>query len=290
MFDLFNSHFDDLDKAIVSPQSIFAEDTHKVPYESLLMYALRKYEAATYHVERVKALIEEEKNLISSGEKAISSIGATQQSTVNFRQSQTVDAYIYELSAFLSALKSAIDFLAEACSSYLPGIVTNHSISPLLKCSKKNHSGPIFDAIRQNEEWLRSLREYRDNLLHRMVPSARNGFHIEKYNTQIAKVYLPVLVPEKTPDFKAYTRSTRTRKQIMQNNELDLFILERSLSKITHPDGTEEIIHFSLDAVPVEGYKPIDEFMEKQLQCLQDFFSQIFQAFGVLKFEPQKVQ
>lgn len=288
MFEILENHFNYLDSAETSQESIFRHKEEKERYETLLMYVFRKYEAANYHFGKVKDLIEKEKNSFDVDDTIKYTFNDMKTSQVTYKYIQTVDTYIYELSAFLEALKSSLDLLAEVCSLYLPGVTTNYSISPLLKLTKKGKVGPIFDGISENFIWLSTLREYRHHLVHRLMPSVRNGYKIKRFGNKIAKVYYPVVVPEKTPSFVIDTRDSRMMEETVQDDDNDLPGLQfgSSIGKIKKSDGTEEVVHLSLDVGPSVGYKSVYEFMKDHLDNYENFFTRIVRDFEKLNFEP----
>lgn len=289
MFEILKSHFNRLDNADVSAESIFKTEQDKERYETLLMYVFRKFEATNYHLKNVKGFIEKEKASLDASDQVSKAFGNIKASQVTFRYIQTSDEYIYELSAFLEALKSSLDLLAEVCSFYLPGVTTNYSISPLLKLVGKGKTGPIYDEIMQNLTWLSILRKYRHHLVHRLMPSVRSGYKTQRLDKKTAKVYYPVVVPEKTPAFVTDTRASRIMEEMMRDDDddgLPGLYFGTSVGKITNSDGTEEVIHFSIDAGPSAGYKPVDEFMKEHINNYENFFGQIIQTLENLNFKP----
>lgn len=284
LFDILDDHFTQLDSVPISSGVIFSDEHQKERYETLLMYVLRKYEAAVYHFENVRKFIRDE---IKELEKApnFDNVFNGKRIQMTFKFLQTADKYIYELAAFLEALKSSIDLLAEVCSFYLPGITTNYSISPLIKPVEKGKAGPILNEIATNLDWLKVLRDYRHHLVHRLMPSARSGYETRKTGEHAKTVLYPVVVPKSTPS--SYVADTRASR-IMQEDEDGEFpglYLSQSEGSWVRPDGTKEIIHFSLDVTLMPDYMKIDDFMESHLHRYESFFAQIIQAFTKLKFK-----
>ena len=46
----------------------------------------------------------------------------------------------------------------------------------------------------------------------------------------------------------------------------------------------EETVHFSIRIVPIEGYKPIEEFMGNNLAIFESFAGQLIQALADMNF------
>jgi len=210
LYKTLEKNFSNLDRAIIDDDCIFRTDSKKEYYESLIMFAFRKYSALSYHLSNVNNLIKLENDSLST--ETLDITGLKSDKTSNIKMSMKIKKeafeYIYELSAFLSALKSCLDLLSEVSSFYLKGVEVNYSITPLLKLSAKKNS-KILDFIKKNEKWLRLITEYRHPLLHRLMLRSNSGFEIHRIGDKTSKVLYPVLIPINTPQFIADTRKQR---------------------------------------------------------------------------------
>jgi hypothetical protein len=131
--------FELLDSAPVgADQPILRKPADKEHYETRLMFAVRKRQAARHHQDNVDRML------------TVASKAAAEQTTAAAKMLQrgsarsaywmsftsSSGAYIHELTAFLGALRSGLDFLATVASWSLPGVST-HSIYKLMKMAEK---------------------------------------------------------------------------------------------------------------------------------------------------------
>jgi hypothetical protein len=248
--------------------------------------------AANYHLDNVRGFIENERRAIKLRDPASDEIDNLRIYKSVSRFTRTANEYIYELSAFLEALKSSVDLLAEVCSFYLPGVTTNYSISPLLKLIDKGKHCSILDTIAQNLDWLSTLRTYRHYLVHRLMPSAHSGYTTQRFHNKTATAYYPVVVPEKTPSFIPDTRTHRMMEEMMDDDEMGRLpglVFGTSIGTSRGANGKEEVHEFELYVEPCEGYKLIDEFMAEHISNCHKLFQHIIQVFEALNFKPVKI-
>lgn len=284
IFETLDNYFKKIDDAPISPSRIFVSEIDKERYETLFMYAFEKYRAARYHYENVKKFIK-----IEDPNSKNSKMTDTEPIKINGVQiaiarswscvSLPADHYVFELSAFLAALRSSIDFLCIACSHHLPGIKTR-SIATLIKLVEKGRSGPIFKEVNNNIKWLNKLRSYRDHLIHNLVISASSGYETHRIGNLSKTIRYPVIIPESPPSFILDTRMRRMMEESSSN-------LDRCWSEIhaKTENGKEEIADFSLKFVPPAGYIIIEDFMQYHLDSYEKFFTEIIQALEDLRFK-----
>ena len=192
--------------------------------------------------------------------------------------SRTADHYAYELSAFLEALKSSIDFLAVACSPHLTGINPN-GIRTLIRLVKKGETGAIFNEVKRNLEWLERLRSYRHHVVHRRILSTSSGYEKRVTGDIANTVIYPVIIPESPPPYVPDTRMRRAMEET--------FSLDSSWSevRVKTADGKERIISHSFAYHPPAGFVAIDDFMESHLNSFENFFTEIVHALSGLDFK-----
>jgi hypothetical protein len=275
IFKTLDNYFEKLDSAPISSPGMFKSDHHKEHYETIFMYSFRKYRAAIYHYSNVKNFIKTNEDVAQK----LLSRGTKEDKTSKVAISMTADQYTYELSAFLEALKSSVDFLAVACCLHLPGIKSD-SISPLMKIAKNGvKQGPIFNEIRQNLEWLEGLRSYRHHLVHYRIMSTSCGYEKRVINGIPKIIVHPVCIPESPPP---YVPDTRIRRAMEKSSCFDY-----SSSKICvkTENGTEKIIDCAFKYYPQAGYIAIEEFMELQINSFEKFFTEIIDALSNLDFK-----
>jgi hypothetical protein len=180
------NHFKNLDTCELGDNKVFSSQTDKEHYESYIMFAFRKFKSLNYHFSNINCLINkeitdlEEKDIQESKSKEFKRF---KKLKIVMKMKKDAYEFIYELSAFLEALKSCMDLLAEVASFYFKGINVNYSISPLLKLSNKKKS-KILDFISNNANWIRIIRNYRHPIVHRLVLQLKSGY-VRKLGGQV---------------------------------------------------------------------------------------------------------
>jgi len=200
--DKLDQYFVLMDAATVGEQSVFANNQAKEWHESILTYAMRKYRAASYHLENVTRLIVE-RRADSPCTDILDDVAFPHDKIVEASVICRYDAdtFIYELAAFLEAIKSSLDFLATASCVYLRG-VTADSIRTLIRLAENpqdNRRGIGFEATKRHLAWLKQLRDYRHHLVHRMVICTSAGHEVHRKGAIVRAIQHPVVVPESTP-------------------------------------------------------------------------------------------
>ncbi len=167
------------------------------------MYVFRKYQAVQYHFQNVLRYLKEEKDKIVFMKedrvliKKVINVTGTTKLPANH--------YVYELSAFLEAMKSAIDFLATVVSLHLKGKQFD-KISSLMKLVEKGRIIPLFDQIKSHFNWLSEIREYRHHLVHRLIINISQEYKTLKMSDSLKTYKRPIVVPEKSPKYLPDTR------------------------------------------------------------------------------------
>ena len=267
--------FGKLDAAKIFDKAILKSESSKEHYETRLMFAFRKLQAARHHmdnVHRLKDATSKELDVteppdvgqIASGAK-LSGLRAR----VVVRR--TANEYAFELSACLTAIKSSLDFIATVCALHFPGVEAD-SIRTLMGLVEKGQkTGPLLDEVAEKLVWLKELRDYRHHLIHRLCIVPTSGWAIESIQGQAVKQSFPVLVPERTPKFVADTRRAR-----LMDDELASGIIEsRSEAWATYPDGTRKLLEHSTTYEAAPGFVPVEELMQYHIAELDDFLKKI---------------
>ena len=188
--DKLFAYFVRMDSAPVGEGAVFEDDQAKERHESLLMYSLRKYQAASYHFENVRRLLAVEPPHSISADVFHGLSLPHGRATAKFSAYTQADHFIYELAAFLEAAKSSLDFLATASLIYFRGI-QGDSIRTLIRLAdqpKTPREGPILDVVKRHLSWLKQLREYRHHLVHRMVISLSTGQELHKRDDRVTRI------------------------------------------------------------------------------------------------------
>lgn len=237
------------------------------------MYVFRKYQAVQYHFQNVlRYLKEEEDNVVFMKEDTVI---VNKKINVTGTIELSANHYVYELSAFLEAMKSAIDFLATVVSLQLKGKKFD-KISSLMKLVEKGRIIPIFDQIKSHFNWLSEIREYRHHLVHRLMINISQKYKTLKISDSLKTYKRPIVVPEKSPKFFPDTRISRMH--IMDSSK------KFGQMEIKTRFGNKSVrTHF--EYLPIRGYIPIKEFMGKQLGKFSHFFKNIIDILTVLDFK-----
>ena len=280
-----------LDAAPVDPgRPIFREASDKEHYETLLMFALRKRQAGKYHLENVQRMIvSASKNIDKQMQSVTKSLGSklyvVERSTSVLQSSEQ---YIHEVSAFLAALRSGLDFLAMVAGKSLPGI-TAHSIRTLMSMAEKGKKGAVVNVVKAHLDWLTKLKAYRDEVIHRLVIKAPvTGWTISQKG-KTSKAFLPVVIPLTTPKLVMDTRLSRMMDEMMdQDVPIGLSRQESSVT-VTYGDGTKKVIEHEIVFEPTDGYVPIETFMAYHLEAYDVFLTEIFTGLASINFQQPSV-
>ncbi len=259
---------------------IFKKTEDKEHYETRLMFAVRKRQAAKYHmdnmVESLARVAARAKEQAAASKKK--KLGPAAKFTMSATRPSNDCAH--ELVAFLAALRSGLDFLTMAASRSLPG-TTAHSIHTLMKMAGKGQSAPVLAVVAKHLAWLTQLKDYRDEVVHRLVVQQPvTGWKVS-HNGKSSTAILPVVVPKSIPKLILDTRRSR-----MMDAELPLGLdMYESTGAVTYADGTEKIFEHTIRYSPADGYMPIDKFMRDHLKAYDAFLNDVFVVLAKPKFQ-----
>lgn len=263
---------------------IFKNLDDKEHYETRLMFAVRKRQAAKYHMDNMVESIA--RDLAKASKHATIKKKEKQGSASNFTMSVTRPSgdCAHELAAFLAALRSGLDFLTMAACRSLPG-TTAHSIQTLMSMVAKGQTAPILAVVTEHLGWLNQLKDYRDEIIHRLVIQQPDTGWKVSHNGKTSIAVLPVVVPKRTPRFMADTRRSR-----MMDADLPLGLdFHESIGKETRPDGSERVFEHTIKYSPAVGYTPIEKFMRKHVGSYDAFLNDVFVLLAKLNFEQSKL-
>lgn len=284
LYTKLENHFKYLDECNLLENKILKSQSDKERYESCIMFAFRKFQSLAYHLNNTIILLNKERESLAEEADRLAELKDLKLIKVTkFSAKLKKDSYefIYELSAFLAALKSCLDFLAQVSSFYLKGIKVNYSISPLLKLIKTRHS-KILDFIKSNAKWINYIREYRHPIVHRLVINPQSGYEVHQLKNKSSQVLYPVLIPKTTPKFITDTR--RHRIMDNDNDSLPNAIYLEEICTVTKK-GVEEVFHFNVNIEPSDDYIRIEDFIKDHKSTCEDFFITLIQIFNELNFE-----
>ena len=284
LYFALENHFKNLDKCEIEYNKIFNIRKNKEYYESYIMFAYRKFKSLDYHCSNTDCLISKETNNLSKKNINILKNKELKKYRIKkfiMRMKKDNYNFIYELSAFLEALKSCLDLLAEVASFYLKGVNVNYSISPLLKLSNKKKS-KILDFISSNANWIGIIRNYRHHIVHRLVLPLKSGYEIHQINGKSKKILYPVLIPETTPKFIPDTRKNRMMDN--EEDELNNAIYSTEICRVLK-DGVEETLDFKINIEADSGYIRIEDFMRNHKNRCEAYFIEFIRVLDKLNFE-----
>ena len=260
-----------IDDAPTAPDHpIFKKLDDKEHFETQLMFSFRKQEAAEHHFDNVKSMLEQAKMAATSAMK-INSKSAKKVAASTVSRHVNSGTYIHELSAFLAAIRSGLDFLAIAACRTRPGLVA-HSIHTLEKMVDKGQQGGILDVIKDHQGWLAELRDYRDEVIHRQVVQAPAEGWLLSTKGKTSKSVIPVVVPRRTPK-----RVFDTRRSRMLEADLPLG-LDRieSHSEVIFANGRKKTLEYKVNFKPSASYVPIVELMTYHFLEYRKFSADMF--------------
>jgi hypothetical protein len=276
---LMDALFVCLDKAKLAPATVLKSDAQKEHYESLVMFAYRKFQAARYHRERVTHLNETWQSEMEDGEAFGTMLPDKNASKMMMRVSRTANEFSYELSAFFAALRSSVDFLARVCVLHSKGVQAD-SVSNFIKWIGQGKTGPTLDVFANHTKWLEHLREYRDHIVHRLVIGTVSGGQREWEHGVWHSTTYPIVVPADTPEHVPDTRRARALAEPEQ-----LFIVSTSKGTVTNLDGSTVVIEKTTMIARAEGYIKIEDLMDNELTAFESFFIDVLAALTKLDFQ-----
>lgn len=260
------------------------KEADKEIYETYLMFAFRKLQAAKYHSSNIEKMLNaatsKATKMALEGHALKKGSTKLKMTKSTIKVQETPLGYAYELVAFLAAIRSALDFLAQVSAMHFKGVKAD-SVSVLMKLAGKGMTGPLLDEFIAKLDWLTLIRDYRGQLIHRMVMMPKGGWTSVKFSDTVSTEMHPVVVPKTTPKFMPDTRVSR-----MMDGELELpGVLESSSSSwITYSGGTKTVQSHSLSYTAAPGFLLIEDFTKLHAGELEGLFIAIVKKLTELKF------
>lgn len=253
-------------------------------YETQVMFAVRKFQAAAYHLTNVKKHLKLQRQAAKRAAQLhgaeSGSSGKTHATRTSFTQSKA--EYVHELSAFLFAIRSGIDFICVAAARSIAGFNEVHSVKSFLGPIADGKTGPVLDVVRQHLDWIKELRAYRDELVHRVVAEAPSAGWVVSHRGLTAFADIPVVVPKRIPKRAPDTR--RARMMAGEGPPTGLTQSER-YGSVTYDNGHEEPLEHSIDFKPAKGYERIEKFMERHFRGFDEFLRDVLETLADLNFQ-----
>jgi hypothetical protein len=253
-----------------------------------------------YHTERLMQMVCSESDAASSPGKLDlpeSFAKASQAGFINARlssQSSSVSwdpNLSFELSALLSAARSALDVLARISARFFKGYSSSYCSMGDLGKKLLDYEGdePLLLIIRNHwNRWIDHLCSYRDELVHRTTLRTKQRKDKLSFNRgclqrdmsvtfeDVTKTtHAPIVIPRNPK------RRIITREHVMMHDEWyrdeGYMTIERQGS-VQLPDGTEFTIEMERRFETVPTYIQIDEFCSRIHQNLDDFTMSLIEA------------
>lgn len=263
---------------VAKDQPIFKKLDDKEYYETLLMFSYRKQQAAQHHFDNVDAML---KNANDDALANATSAAKAKQPKAVTSSSMTwsAEAYIHELSAFLAALRTGLDFLAMAAGKTMKG-VTAHSMHTLEGMADKGGTGLVLDVVKTNSAWLEELRDYRDEVVHRQVVRAPAAGWVVSTKGKMSTAVLPIVVPRTTPKRVLDTR----RSRMMESDAPVGLNRTETYADVTDAHGNKKVLEHSVSYVPTTTHMPITLFMSYHAKEYREFSIGLFEALEKSEF------
>ena len=289
VYELLSAYFSEMDRAPLSPAGPLKSNEDKERYETIIMYAFRKYQAAQYHLHRVLEFVKkDEEETKKAAERFVARLEHSDKNNAVYEMkcSGSCDQYVYELAAWLAAIRSSLDFIATAAFIHIEGkiFINGHKMpkdttSTFIKLVENGASGPILDECRKHLDWLKHIGSYRNNAVHRKIMRLSGGHEIRVNGDKAAVARQPVIIPQNPPSFVPDTRAV-----LMMDEDMEGLASFESKVIVTNDSGKKEIVESSHELRVLPGYVLIEEFMQQNLESFEQFFAAILKALQALDF------
>jgi len=270
IFNVLKELFKKIDEAPIGGDGFFKNDTEKEQYESSFMIAFRKYQGAKYHYNNVLNLYKLNK------QEAIKFVLETRKFSKGrpffggIEMLHNADEYTYELSAFLAAIKSCLDFIATATRPHLKGFDQMDSIKTLMKqVESKGKDEGIFTIILKYLDWLNEVRDYRHKVIHRTVILTKSSVVIRNLKDKSEIFIHSIFIPKNPP--RNILDTHKSQQQFLEDfKDYDFEYTIEENGKITYN-------------LP-EGLSTIEDLMKEYLDKLIAFFIDFVAKSGNFKY------
>ncbi len=256
IFNVLKKLFLKIDNTPIKEDGFFKNKTEKEQYESSFMIAFRKYQGAKYHYNNVLNLYRLNKQEALKFVQETRNISKGRPFFGGIQMVHNADEYTYELSAFLAAIKSCLDFIATATRPHLKGFDQMDSIRTLMKqVESEGKDEGIFSIILKYLDWLKEMRDYRHKVIHRTIILTKSSVVIKNAEDKSEIFIHSVFIPTKPPRNILDTR--KSQQQFLEDFKDYDFNIEIN-GKIRYK-------------LP-EGLSTIEDLMKEYLDKLITFF------------------
>jgi hypothetical protein len=143
----------------------------------------------------------------------------------------------------------------------------------------------VLTVVKAHQDWLSGLKDYRDEVIHRLVVQAPAAGWFISHKEMTSKAVLPVVVPRKTPKFALDTRRSR-----LMEEEVPIGLARtETFATVTFQGAAQRVREHQTSYQPTDGYVSIQTFMAEYLSAYDAFLADMFQALAETKFQQPKV-
>jgi hypothetical protein len=288
-----------LDAAPMGTGAILKDDASKDRLETLVLRAISKLYAASYHCSNVARLVQsahEEAKALASALKhptntdfqtAARSIGAV-EILQGARGTFPVQEIAFEIDAFLAASRASIDFGGRVVGLHL-GMDEKTSIRSVLKSIKKAPKS-LFAFLLGWGTWIEVLRNYRNECVHYRALQTHTGYEAVSRNGVLALAILPFVIPEEIGHDQPDTRASRSGMGRPDDHLVEGLERRESWGSISIDGGPHRVTDFSISYSPWVGYVPVEDFCAQHLEKLREFLVKIFEETPKARFKFQNLR
>lgn len=257
--------------------STFPSEASKERYETLLAFAFRRLEAACYHAENIQRELNTTVPPPRTAPASPPAGGRTGEART--RVVRSASSYYHELSAFVVALKGALDFIAQLAIDFHFVGEGGDSVRQLLRRVDRGEASVLDVVTSRHSTWILQLREYRHHLVHRLAPTTvvcEEG--IERGGKSVRAV-APVVVPSETPEYVPDTRLTA-----VQEEEVPPGLMRMEGHAVFTEGASSSVVRLTLEYRVAPGYVQIEEFCKDHLARCSAFMSEFLDACAATGF------
>ena len=295
---MVNELLEEMDAIVPNEDNIFMKEKSKIDFETKIWHLSRKIEAAVYHYDNViaisGAIAEEIKKRRNSNPEIENIALGVKTFSMHFKVNIKDERIYFEVDAFFSASRAALDFLASVLSRYIKGTDFNRirKIHEWLQDRNSDVALLINDAWKH---WVEDLIGYRDHLMHRGVLFVSGTLcekvHYSKSPNKKLQSYIGQMPLKESTiiicplPINPNTSERLTRQDIFSLNDEEKFYgVSRSESSIAIKEDKEEIRRTVINYYLLPGFKEAKDLCRDYCDNLLDFSCKAFQLLRKMKF------
>jgi hypothetical protein len=284
VFHASDAFLHSLDGAIIGSGTIFKDTVTKEWMETAVLRAFAKIEAAEYHASNVARRVVQKHEKLKPSPGLTASDEKPKGTVVRVQGTFPVQEIAYEIDAFLAAARAAIDFLANILALHL-GMNHRSGISSVRKHLKKFAHSP-FTFLLDYEEWIDSLKDYRDECVHYRALRGYSGYEAIRQDDTTVEARIPFVIPKRIRSDMPDTRARRA----FGTDSLEGLSRFESTGRVSSNDGTTRVIQLTVGYEPAPGYILAESFCMQHQNTLRAFAVRLLNEVPKLGFALQKAE